>query len=185
MKLILINEDQSVMAQLKPAITQLHTELLGVFPANQAAIAAILQHKPDLVLLEPALALAAVKALLAKDGVIAAKRQHLSASTHQGLQLLPVLDVIYFQAELKYVIAHHAAGELLITEPLASLEREFADLFLRIHRKYLVAKSAIKSLEKTADGAWQLALTSCPDKLMVSRRQLSVVRKWINAYASS
>ena len=56
-----------------------------------------------------------------------------------------------------------------------TLEEEFADRFIRLHRAVLVAKAALAGFEKTAGDdteayGWAL-LRGVPDKLPVSRRQ--------------
>lgn len=185
MKVIIINENISLSSKLKTfTLGAQEVDIVGIFQPGIKAIEAIKKYNPDFVIMEPALA---SELNIAKNKIVATAfiRQHISASTHNGIQLLPVSSIYYFQAEHKYVIARHANGELLINDSLASLEKEFSSLFIRIHRKVLVAKAYIKALEKTADGHWLVVLTSYPDKLVVSRRQLSVVRKHINAYASS
>ena len=185
MKVIVVSDNFSLSEKLKAfTLGVAAIEMLGVFPSGIKVTDAIKKLNPDFVIMEPNIAydLNAVKNQIKAT---AAVRQHLSASTHHGIQLLPVASVYYFQAEHKYVIARHENGELLIDDSLASLEKEFADLFVRVHRKILVAKSYIKALEKTSEGNWQIVLTNNPDKLIVSRRQLAVVRKYINAYASS
>jgi two-component system response regulator AlgR len=63
-----------------------------------------------------------------------------------SLRLIPIEDVHYLQAEEKYVVVHHARGEDLIEESLKSLETEFADRFLRIHRNCLVASEEFLEL---------------------------------------
>ncbi len=62
-------------------------------------------------------------------------RKQVKAVTHQGIRLVPIEQVYYFQAEHKYVTAYHENGQLLIEDSLNSLANEFAALFIRIHRK--------------------------------------------------
>ena len=56
---------------------------------------------------------------------------------------------IYLQAEHKYVTVRHARGTILVDESLKSLEEEYSDLFIRIHRNALVACRASKGWRKT------------------------------------
>ena len=58
----------------------------------------------------------------------------------------------YLHAEEKYVIVHHARGEDLIEESLKSLEDEFGERFVRIHRNCLVARHEIVELKRGPDG---------------------------------
>ncbi|MGE5471116.1 MAG: LytR/AlgR family response regulator transcription factor [Bacteroidota bacterium] len=102
-------------------------------------------------------------------------RTHLSCQERGRLLLVPVADVLYFRADLKYVTARTVDREYLLDEALTRLETEFADRFIRLHRAVLVARSAIAGFEKAAgDDAeaygWAL-LRGVPDKLPVSRRQ--------------
>ena len=55
------------------------------------------------------------------------RRSHISARTRRGMELIPVDDVRYFQADQKYVTVRHAAGEVIVDETLRDLEEEFAD----------------------------------------------------------
>lgn len=116
-------------------------------------------------------------ALLADIGreVRGAGRSHLSCQERGRLLLVPVAEVLYFKADLKYVTARTIEREYLLDEALTHLEGEFAERFLRLHRSVLVAKAALAGFEKAAgDDAeaygWAL-LRGLPEKLPVSRRQ--------------
>ena len=76
----------------------------------------------------------------------------------------------YLQAEEKYVVVHHARGEDLIEESLKSLEEEFGERFVRIHRNCLVARHEIIELKRAADGHVQAVLRHGKQPLEVSRR---------------
>lgn len=102
-------------------------------------------------------------------------RTHLSSHERGRLMLVPVAEVLYFKADLKYVTARTVEREFLLDEALTHLETEFAERFIRLHRAVLVAKSALAGFEKAAgDDAeaygWAL-LRGVPEKLPVSRRQ--------------
>jgi two-component system response regulator AlgR len=116
-------------------------------------------------------------ALLANIGreLRGAGRTHLACHERGRLLLVPLAEVLYFKADLKYVTARTAEREYLLDEALTHLETEFADRFIRLHRAVLVAKSALKGFEKAGgDDAeaygWAL-LRDVPEKLPVSRRQ--------------
>ena len=104
------------------------------------------------------------------------KRTHLCARLRGSLRLVPVDDVRYLQAEEKYVVVHHARGEDLIEESLKSLEVEFADRFVRIHRNCLVARSEIVELRRASDGHTQAMLRHADHPLEVSRRCVAQLR---------
>ena len=103
-------------------------------------------------------------------------RTHLCARLRGSLRLIPIEDVHYLQAEEKYVVVHHARGEDLIEESLKSLEEEFADRFVRIHRNCLVARHEIIELKRAADGHVQAVLRHGAHPLEVSRRCVAGLR---------
>jgi len=95
----------------------------------------------------------------------------------ERLKLIPVKEIRYFRADQKYVTVRHAHGEDLIDESLRQLEDEFARDFVRIHRSLLVAVAHVASLERTADGGYELKLRGDGETLPVSRRQIADLRK--------
>jgi len=62
---------------------------------------------------------------------------------------------------------------------LKSLEQEFSRCFIRIHRNALVAVTAIRGLEKNAEGHRCVLLEGVDERLEVSRRLLPDLRKRI------
>ena len=94
-----------------------------------------------------------------------------------SLRLLPVKDVVYLQADQGYVSAVSGDTRLLIEDSLRSLEEEFSDCFVRIHRGALVQPAHVRGLEKDASGNTVVVFEACPDRLVVSRRLLGQVRK--------
>lgn len=109
-----------------------------------------------------------------------AKRKHLSAHERGRITLIPIEDVLYLRAELKYVTVRVAQREHLIEESLVRLEEEFAERFVRIHRNCLVAKEAIAGFERGAsedESGWAVIVRHTNEKLQVSRRQAHIVRE--------
>ena len=104
-------------------------------------------------------------------------RSHISANIGGNLQLVPVEEVIYFQAEQKYVMVRHLGGQLLIDDPLKSLEAEFSDRFLRVHRNSLVAMPYVQGLERIPGGRYEIYFRNIDDRVEVSRRLATTVRK--------
>jgi two-component system response regulator AlgR len=109
----------------------------------------------------------------------AAQRTHLCARMRGSLRLIPIDDVHYLQAEEKYVVVHHARGEDLIEESLKSLEDEFPERFVRIHRNCLVARHEIIELKLAGDGHVQAVLRHGKQPLEVSRRCVSMLRETV------
>ena len=104
-------------------------------------------------------------------------RTHLCARLRGSLRLIPVEDVHYLQAEEKYVVVHHARGEDLIEESLKSLEEEFGERFVRIHRNCLVARHEVVELRRDEQGRSFAILRHGEQPLEVSRRCLAPLRR--------
>lgn len=115
-------------------------------------------------------------------------RTHLSCHERGRLLLIPVADVLYLKADLKYVTARSAAREYLLDESLTHLEQEFSERFIRLHRSVLVAKDAISGFEKNgsddAETQWQALLRGIDEKLPVSRRQWPLVKSYAKQLSS-
>ena len=108
-------------------------------------------------------------------------RSHLCARVRGNLVLVPVGDIQYLLAEDKYVVVHHARGEVLIEEALKALETEFEDRFVRIHRNCLVARDRLAGLVRGADGTVYAQLAGSAATLEVSRRNLPGLRKLVRS----
>lgn len=104
-------------------------------------------------------------------------RTRICSRSRGNLVLTPVTDVIYFRADQKYVTMCHRQGESLIEESLKALEGEFGEQFMRIHRNALVARGAVKGVEKNRQGTVFVCLEGTEDRLEVSRRHLPEVRR--------
>jgi two-component system response regulator AlgR len=108
-------------------------------------------------------------------------RSHLSAQERGKVLLVPVSEIRYLRAELKYVTIRTADREILLEESLSRLEQEFTDRFVRIHRNCLVAKEYIEAFEKETSGGsdarWVVRVRDVDETLAVSRRQQHVVRQ--------
>lgn len=145
-------------------------------------------------LLKPVRAERLAQALLRAVGQRARKagkpagRQHFSVLERGRLLLVPVTEVIYLKAELKYLTLHTRERDYLIEESLASIEEELPTVFVRVHRNALVAKNAIAGVERglqvsAQDGreervqeAWEVILKGSAERLPVSRRQWPLVK---------
>ena len=108
-------------------------------------------------------------------------RSHLCVKIGNRLDLVPLDDVYYFQADQKYVILRHRHGEAVLEDSLKTLENEFSGRFLRIHRNALVALTHLRGLEKTPDGRYQVVFDEIPQRLEVSRRHASLVRQTVKS----
>ncbi len=96
---------------------------------------------------------------------------------------VPLQDVLYLKAELKYVTLRTAERSYVLDEALSDLEQRLGDRFLRVHRNALVARRALRALEHRMpadeDGAegWAVRVSPLDEWLGVSRRQLAAVRE--------
>lgn len=98
---------------------------------------------------------------------------------------IPLPEVLYLKAELKYLTVRTAARSYILDASLAEIEDKHPALFLRVHRNALVARRAVRALEKHHDpeegDGWAVRLNGIDELLAVSRRQLSAVRDAIAA----
>lgn len=108
-------------------------------------------------------------------------RTHLSVQERGKVILIPVEDIRYLRAELKYVTIRTLEREFLLEESLSRLEQEFADRFVRIHRSCLVAKEHVEAFEKEpgegGEPRWVVRIRGINETLPVSRRQQHVVKE--------
>ncbi|HTS85071.1 MAG TPA: LytTR family DNA-binding domain-containing protein [Usitatibacter sp.] len=117
----------------------------------------------------------------ALDAAANLPRRHLSVHERGKIILVPLADVLYLRAELKYVTVRTVEREHLVEESLTSLEEEFADAFVRVHRNCLVARTAIAGFERNAEeseSGWAVVIKGTGEKLPVSRRQHHVVKQF-------
>ncbi|CAM5788303.1 LytR/AlgR family response regulator transcription factor [Ottowia pentelensis] len=101
--------------------------------------------------------------------------------TERGRTLrVPLAEVLYLRAELKYVTVRTAAASHLLDGSLSQLEERWGERFVRIHRNALVARAAMRALVRHVDAdegeGWAVQLAGVDEALAVSRRQLAAVR---------
>ena len=100
---------------------------------------------------------------------------------------VPVSDVLYLKAELKYVTLRTATHTSVLDDSLTDLEQRLGARFLRVHRNALVARHAMQALERrlVPDGTddvaegWAVRVAPVDEWLAVSRRQVSAVKEAI------
>lgn len=108
-------------------------------------------------------------------------RKNLSSRERGKIHLIPIEQVLYLRAELKYITVRTAEREYLLEESLTDLEKEYATRFVRIHRNCLVAKDAIAGFEKGGDegeSGWLVKLKGLDELLGISRRQQHIVKEF-------
>jgi two-component system response regulator AlgR len=113
---------------------------------------------------------------------LAPQRTHFSIHERGRVLLVPVKDVIYLRAELKYLTLRTAEREYLLEDSLNRIEQEFPERFLRIHRSCLVTRDAVQGFERKqeTDGEvhWVVLLKGLAETMPVSRRQQHIVREF-------
>jgi two-component system response regulator AlgR len=94
---------------------------------------------------------------------------------------VPLPEIVYLKAELKYITVRTETRSYLLDSSLNELEERFGQHFLRIHRNALVARTAMRALQRHYDAVdgegWAVRLHGVPELLAVSRRQVVAVRE--------
>ncbi|WP_309679137.1 LytTR family DNA-binding domain-containing protein [Polaromonas sp.] len=86
------------------------------------------------------------------------------------IQMIPLAEVLYFEAADKYIRVLTADAEYLIRTPLKELLPQLdAHTFWQVHRGTVVRASAIASVQRDDSGRLTLTLRGSPDRLAVSR----------------
>lgn len=136
--------------RLQEALTKVQRRVAAAASAAQAALAP--GHAPDTLVIQD-------RGLLVR---------------------LPLHEVVYLKAELKYVTVRTASRSYILDASLTELEDRYPGRFVRVHRNALAALPRLRALERQDDPkegeAWALRLEGVPERLGVSRRQLGVVR---------
>lgn len=93
------------------------------------------------------------------------------AGVGNTVKMIPIDEVLYFDASDKYVSVVTAQSELLIRTPLRELLASLdATQFWQIHRGSIVNVAAIASAERDEAGRIRVSLHGCSKKLAVSRQ---------------
>jgi two-component system response regulator AlgR len=128
---------------------------------------------------------------LPPDAPVSTDADFITLTDRGRLKRVPVSEVLYFKAELKYVTLRTASESHVMDGALSDLEQRHGDRFLRIHRNALVARWAVRELERHAptnfgeldDGggesadSWAVRIVHVDEWLAVSRRQVAAVRE--------
>lgn len=124
--------------------------------------------------------LAQLRALLASPGIsqalgqatqaAAAPLRMLQVSVGQAIQMVPVTDIVYFEAADKYVRVLTADREYLVRASLRELLPQLdAQLFWQIHRGIVVRIDAVERAVRDEAGRLSLQLRQRSERLGVSR----------------
>ena len=118
------------------------------------------------------------------EGVVA-EEGFLTIQDRGRTERVPVNEVLYLRAELKYITVRTGTRSLILDGALSDLEERYKHHFLRVHRSTLVARRLVRALEKVFDAhegdGWAVRLHGIDELLPVSRRQLPAVRELLGA----
>ena len=96
---------------------------------------------------------------------------------------VPLAEVVFLKAELKYITVRTATRSYILDGSLSELEEKYRRVFLRVHRNALVARRAVRAVEKHFDDdegeGWAVRLHGLDEVLVISRRQLAAVRELV------
>lgn len=121
--------------------------------------------------------LKASKQILERQGEKRADpRTHLYVYSYLGIDMIPVDKILLLQADQKYVKAHMTDSVVILNDSLVALEKEFKQLFVRIHRNALVSMDAIDGLIKI-DNRIVIKIKTLSEQPTVSRRRASYLRQ--------
>jgi DNA-binding LytR/AlgR family response regulator len=108
----------------------------------------------------------------AAEGARPQERQYLrwiNASRGNGVQLITVDEICYFQSDAKYTRVVTAAGEALIRRSLKDLSDQLDPArFWQVHRSTIVNVDAIAGVTRNLAGAVQVKLKQRLERLDVS-----------------
>ena len=104
------------------------------------------------------------------DELPASARRFLSVTERSRVVLVPVDEIVYLKAELKYITIRTAEREFLLEESLdTGLETEFGQRFVRVHRNCLVSREFIRGFERCVsddgDAHWEVLLKGMAETL--------------------
>jgi two-component system response regulator AlgR len=135
---------------------------------------------------------------IAQPAPLAAEQPVILVHQRGELLRLPVSEVLYLKAELKYVQLRTALQSHWLDESLAELAPRLGERFVRIHRNALVARDQIRALARhpveagtggagggdrgvgsagEAGDGWAVQVAATREWLAVSRRQLATLRE--------
>lgn len=102
-----------------------------------------------------------------------------SVKMHDEVFFIPEKDVYYFKAEEKYVFLCTNDAEYYYDGTLKELEEKLnAELFLRIHKSYIIAVNKVRSCKKNIIGDFLVKMNDKgASELRIGRGYLEEVRK--------
>ena len=113
---------------------------------------------------------ALVKRFAIGNGQAVERLRFIKASVGDKLRLIPVDEVLFFQADEKYTLVVTADSDALIRTPIRDLiDGLDADKFWQIHRSAVVNATAISSVTRDERGQATVHIKNRKESLIVSR----------------
>lgn len=95
------------------------------------------------------------------------------------VHIIPLAEIDYIEAQDDYICIQWQGKAILKTQSLSALEAQLDEqVFVRIHRSYIVKLSAVKSMERISKDA-QLAVLFNGTKLPISRAGYERIKAFI------
>ena len=165
-------EAQALDYVLKPVQTQRLQKTVAKLQAALAPISNPTTH-PAAAAQQFEATLAQLRGLLATTQTNAAQAAPLTriqASVGNAIHMVPIDDVVYFEAADKYLRVLTLEREYLIRTPLKDLLPQLdPHTFWQIHRGTVVRASAIAAVHRDEAGKASLSLRARPERLAISR----------------
>jgi DNA-binding LytR/AlgR family response regulator len=162
-------EAQAVDYLLKPVQAE---RLAKTVQRVQALLAQRRDERPEGASTDPALDLTMdrLRALLAPAAAAAQPLRVIQAGVGTQIRMLPIDEVLCFEAADKYVRVLTQDAELLIRTPLKDLLPQLdASVFWQIHRGTVVRATAVHIVHRDEAGKLSLQLRGLTERLPVSR----------------
>jgi DNA-binding LytR/AlgR family response regulator len=158
--------------RLRKTVLRLQQALAAQQQAQPAPAAADEALERTLAQWREVLAAAAGHGASAPPAASAAPLKMIAASDAGGstVRMVPIDEVLYFEAADKYIRVLTAAHEYLIRTPLKQLLTQLdPETFWQVHRAVVVRSSAIEAVHRDEAGKLHLDLRGRPEKIPVSR----------------
>lgn len=98
----------------------------------------------------------------------------------ETILLIPITDIVYFEAYDNYAFAHIVSGEKRLCDySLAFLEKRLDKNFSRVHRKYIVNESHIKKIKPHLNSRYIIEFDNGIDPITSSKSYTMTIRKLI------
>jgi two-component system LytT family response regulator len=99
--------------------------------------------------------------------------------SNNNIHVIPINEVNYIESEDDYVMIHTDNGKYLKHQTMKFYEENLNDMFIRIHRSYIVSLSQINKIEKFGKDTYQVIL-NCGVGLKVSRSRFQELKKLLD-----